>query len=120
MNARAADEPHAPAPRLDARPFERTLTGDDPRAYRRGGLPADDAPRVVVLDNAGIHTRRAVKGARPGLAKAGIYLYDLPPYSPERDRSEPVFKQIKHRDILARSYASRSELRRAVESGFDT
>ena len=34
---------------------------------------------MVVLDNAGIHTSKVVKAARPGLAKLGIYLYYLPP-----------------------------------------
>ena len=54
---------------------------------------------MVVLDNAGIHTSKVVKAARPGLAKLGIYLYYLPPYSPELNRIEPVFKQVKHHEI---------------------
>ncbi len=120
MNALATYEPHAPAPRLDATAFERTLTSDDLLASLRDRLPAADVPRVVVLDNAGIPTSRAVKAARPGLAKQGIYLYYLPPYSPELNRIEPVFKQIKHHDIPVRSYTSRSDLRMAVEGGFDT
>ena len=120
MNALATYEPHAPVPALDVVPFERTLTSTDLLAYLRERLPAADVPRVVVLDNAGIHTSRAVKAARPELAKAGIYLYYLPPYSPELNRIEPVFKQIKHHDIPVRSYTTKAELRTAVEDGFDT
>ena len=52
-------------------------------AYLRERLPAAPVPRVVVLDNAGIHTSKAVKAARPSLARLGIYLYYLPAYSPE-------------------------------------
>jgi len=82
VNVLATYEPLAPTPGLDALPFERTLTSDDLLAYLRDRLPAADVPRVVVLDNAGIHTSKVVRAARPGLAKLGVYLYYLPPYSP--------------------------------------
>jgi putative transposase len=118
VNTLATYEPLAPVPGLDAVPFERTLTSDDLLAYLRDRLPAAGVPRVVVLDNAGIHTSKAVKAARPGLAKQGIYLYYLPAYSPELNRIEPVFKQVKHHEIATRSHATKTELRAAVESGF--
>lgn len=120
MNVLATYEPHGPARRLDAVAFERTLTSDDLLTHLRERLPAATVPRVVVLDNAGIHTSKVVKAARPALAKLGVYLYYLPAYSPELNRIEPVFKQIKHHDIPVRSYTSKSDLRAAVETGFDT
>jgi transposase len=120
VNALATYEPRAPIPTLDAVPFERTLTSDDLLSYLRDRLPAADVPRVVVLDNAGIHTSRVVKAARPGLARLGIFLYYLPPYSPELNRIEPVFKQVKHHDMPTRSFTTRADLRKAVEDGFDT
>lgn len=119
VNALATYEPLAPVPTLDAVPFERTLTSDDLLSYLRDRLPAADVPRVVVLDNAGIHTSKVVKAARPGLAKLGIFLYYLPAYSPELNRIEPVFKQVKHHDMPTRSYTSKADLRSAVEAGFD-
>ena len=64
VNALATYEPFAPVPGLDARPFDRTLTSDDGIAYLRE-LPGADVPRVVVLDNAGIHTSKVLKAARP-------------------------------------------------------
>jgi putative transposase len=76
-------------------------------------------PRVVVLDNAGIHTSKAVKAARPGLATLGIFLYYLPAYSPAMNRIEPVFEQVEHHDIPVRSQTSKAYLRAAVEAGFD-
>jgi transposase len=114
VNALATYDPSAPW--LHAQPFERTLTSDDLLAYLRA-LPAACVPRVVVLDNAGIHTSRVVKAARPGLAKLGIYLYYLPPYSPELNRIEPVFKQVKHHEMSTRSHTSKAELRLSVEKG---
>lgn len=118
VNALAAYEPFARTPWLHARPFERTLTSDDLIAYLKD-LPCAEVPRVVVLDNAGIHTSKVVKAARPGLAKAGIYLYYLPAYSPELNRIEPVFKQVKHHEMPVRSHASKTALRQAVEDGFE-
>jgi transposase len=118
VNALATYEPSARC--LDAVPFERTLTSDDLLAYLRDRLPAAELPRVVVLDNAGIHTSRVVKAARRGLARLGIYLYYLPPYSPELNRIEPVFKQVKHHDMPTRSFATKADLRKAVEDGFET
>ena len=88
-------------------------------AYLRNRLPAASVPRVVVLDNAGVHTTKVVKAARPGLAKRGIYLYYLPAYSPELNRIEPVFKQVKHHDMPTRSFTSQVDLRIAVEAGFE-
>jgi transposase len=120
VNALATYEPFGPAPRLDAVPFERTLTSDDLLGYLRDRLPVARVPRVVVLDNAGIHTSKVLKAARPGLARVGIYLYYLPAYSPELNRIEPVFKQVKHHEMPVRSYTSKAELRKAVEDGFDT
>ena len=120
VNALATYEPLAPIPGLDALPFGRTLTSDDLLAYLRDRLPAASAPRVVVLDNAGIHASKVVEAARPGLAKLGIYLYYLPAYSPELNRIEPVFKQVKHHGMPTRSYTAKADPRAAVEAGFGT
>jgi putative transposase len=117
VNALASYEPLGPAPWLDAAAFERTLSSDDLLAYLRS-LPPAGVPRVVVLDNASLHVSKVTKAARPDLAKAGIYLYYLPPYSPELNRIEAVFKQVKHHEVPTRSYTSRAELRAAVEQGF--
>jgi transposase len=119
VNALATYEPFAAVPGLDARPFERTLTSDDLIAYLKD-WPRADVPRVVVLDNAGIHTSKVVRAARPGLVKLGIDLYYLPPYSPELNRIEPVFKQVKHHEMPTRSFTSKAELRKAVGDGFET
>jgi transposase len=116
----ATYEPFAPTPSLEARAFERTLTSDDLLAYLRERLPAAGVPRVVVLDNASLHVSKGTKAARPDLAKLGIFLYYLPAYSPELNRIESVFKQVKHHEIPVRSHTSKAELRQSVESGFET
>ena len=98
--------------------FERTLTSEDLLAYLRERLPPAGVPRVVTLDNASLHVSKVVREARRPLAGLGIHLYYLPPYSPELNRIEPVFKQIKHHEMPVRSYASKADLRQAVENAF--
>ena len=99
--------------------FERTLTSDDLLAYLRS-LPAARGPRVVVLDNASLHVSKVVKAQRKELARRGIFLYYLPAYSPELNRIEPVFKQVKHHEIPRRSHTSKAELRVSAENGFES
>jgi transposase len=96
---------------------ERTWDSDDLLGFLRA-LPWSKGPRVVVLDNASIHTSRVIRAARHRLVTSGIYLYFLPPYSPELNRVEPVFRQVKHQEIPRRSFTTRKELREAVALGF--
>ncbi len=75
-------------------------------------------PLVVVLDNGSIHVSRLVREARAGLWQQGIFLYYLPPYSPELNRIEPVFKVIKHYDLPERRYTSWTGLEDAIDAAF--
>ena len=119
VNAMAAYRPYDVSPRLEVFTAERTWDSYDLLGFL-GALPRAGVPRVVVLDNASLHTSHVMRRARPGLATAGIYLYFLPPYSPELNEIEPVFRQVKYQDMPQRSYTSRSGLRAAVDVGFDT
>lgn len=120
VNVLATYEPLGPVARLDAQAFERTLTSDDLLAYLKGRLPSSEVPRVVVLDNGSIHTSRAFKSHQGELSAAGVTLYYLPPYSPELNQIEPVFKQVKHHEMPTRSHTTKAGLREAVEQGFDS
>jgi transposase len=117
VNVLATYRPFGAAPRLSATAFERTLTSDDLLGCLRA-LPTAGVPRVVVLDNTGLHVSKVVKAQRKELARRGASLYYLPAYSPELNRIEPVFKQVKHHEIPQRSHASRAALRASVENGF--
>jgi transposase len=119
VNVLAANRPDGADPWLGAQTFERTLNSDDLLADLRS-LPVAAVPRVVVLDNASLHISKVVKAQRRALAQRGIYLYYLPTYSPELNRIEPAFRQVKYQEIPVRSYTSRAALRQAVEHGFDS
>ena len=77
-----------------------------------------ERPLVIVLDNGSIHVSHVVKAARTELQRRGIYLYFLPPYSPELNRIEPVFKAIKHYDLPERRYTSWTALEDAIDAAF--
>jgi transposase len=119
VNVLSAYRPDGAGPWLGVQAFERTLTSDDLIASLKS-LPGSVVPRVVVLDNASLHVSKVVKAQRRDLARQGIYLYYLPAYSPELNRIEPVFRQVKYQEIPVRSYTSKTSLRQAVEHGFDS
>jgi len=80
---------------------------------------ADGAlPTVVALDNAGFHRARLVRDALPRLRELGAYLYYLPPYSPELNDIERLFRVIKHHDLPERTYATFDALHDAVHQAF--
>jgi transposase len=117
VNALAAYRPFGRKPRLDVFTAERTWNSYDLIGFLKA-LPWSKVPRVVVLDNASFHTSKLIRAARKDLAEGNIYLYFLPPYSPELNRIEPVFRQVKHQEIPQRSHTTRRGLREAVEAGF--
>ena len=118
VNALAAYRPFGRTPRLEVFTAERTWDAYDLLGFLKA-LPWSKVPRVVVLDNASIHTSKVIRQARRRLATSGIYLYFLPPYSPELNQVEPVFRQVKHQEIPQRSFTTRADLREAVVIGFD-
>src|SRR5918997_6143652 len=116
-NVMALYAPAGPAPFLDWHGRSIHLTSDE-----LIGLLAvrcrTDLPLIVVLDNASFHRSLDVQDAIPELWKRGIYLYYLPPYSPELNGVERVFRTIKHYDLPERTYATLPRLITAVEAAF--
>lgn len=53
-------------------------------------------PIVVILDNASIHKAKASRPIIEFLAKHGLTLYFLPPYSPELNRIERLWHKMKY------------------------
>jgi putative transposase len=95
----------------------KAFVADEVVQFLRELLPAT-VPTVVVLDNAGIHRSKVVRAARADLWTRGIYLYYLPPSSPELNAIEPVFRVIKHDELPERRYMSVAALTAAIDIGF--
>ena len=53
-------------------------------------------PVTLVVDNASTHRSKEVTKAMAGLELKGIKLYFLPPYSPELNRIEKLWQQMKY------------------------
>jgi DDE superfamily endonuclease len=83
----------------------------DPIATTRRARPC-----VVVLDNYSVHHSQAVKDAIPALAAADVHFCYLPPYSPELNPIEPVWRQVKYQDLPERSHPTDTALQTAVET----
>lgn len=57
---------------------------------------AHAVPRIVVLDNASFHKGKPMEKRRRKWMAQGLFLYYLPPYSPELNRIEILWKQAKY------------------------
>ncbi len=75
-------------------------------------------PLNIVLDKGSIHVSKTVHQPRAALRQERIYLYYLPPYSPELNAIEPVFGAIKQHDLPARRYTSVPALEAAIDAAF--
>jgi transposase len=53
-------------------------------------------PLTVILDNASVHTAKAIQPLLKVLAHKGLKLYFLPPYSPELNRIELLWHKMKY------------------------
>jgi hypothetical protein len=90
-----------------------TPVGEVPAGYQRA------RPCVVVMDNYSVHRSKEIKEQLPALVAAGIELFYLPPYSPELNLIEPLWRHVKHEDIPIRSYTTAETLQAAVNTALD-
>jgi putative transposase len=72
---------------------------------------------VVVLDNYILHKSKMVKEHWKRWEEAGLYFFFLPPYSPEMNRIEDEWHQLKSHELAGRSYGDEYELVKEVIAG---
>ena len=78
---------------------------------------ADPAcPTLIVVDQASIHTCRAVSKQRERWRECGLMVVYLPIYSPELNPMEGEWRILKYHKLLGRSYEDKAQLRRAVQN----
>jgi transposase len=63
-------------------------------------------PTIVVLDNASTHRAAAFQARIPDWETQGLTLYFLPPYSPELNRIELLWRCCKHQWLPFKAYRS--------------
>jgi hypothetical protein len=84
-----------------------------PSAYQR------ERPCVIVLDNYSVHRSAVVKNLLPALQAAAVAIFSLPPYSPELNVIEHLWRHIKHEDLPVRSFSEADALQAAVDGVLD-
>jgi putative transposase len=117
LNVLAATVQQAEQRALFWLPLRRHCTADDLLTSLER-LADPDHPTIVVLDNAGFHHARLVRDALAHLRQCRVYLYYLPPYSPELNDIERLFRTIKHHHLPQRTYATFDALDDAVDQAF--
>jgi hypothetical protein len=75
---------------------------------------ATQAPCIVILDNASIHHSDAVKQRMNDWMRQGVFLHFLPPYSPELNLIEMLWRKIKYEWLPIRSYKNYQAMKEAV------
>lgn len=70
---------------------------------------------VVVLDNARAHTARKVKECLKVWRQRGLYIFYLPPYSPQLNIIERLWKELKEGWLKPNDYLSTDQLFYAVD-----
>ena len=116
-NTLALYAPDGVQPAFDWIGSPRAFTGPDLVAFLLERPPCP-VPLVIVLDNASLHHSRVVQEALPRLWERRIYFYFLPPYSPELNEIEAVFRGIKHCDLPERVYTPLAALEAAVDAAY--
>lgn len=69
---------------------------------------------IVILDNASIHKANLVKDKQKGWAEKNLFLQFIPAYSPELNKIEIFWKQMKHSWLEVPDYQSRDALYKAI------
>lgn len=69
---------------------------------------------VIVLDNAKIHTAKAVQERRSVWEQRGLTLFYLPPYSPHLNLAEVLWRKLKYEWLRPQDYLSFEGLRYAA------
>lgn len=67
-------------------------------------------PTVVVLDNAPLHHGKAVRQRRDAWQGRGLFVFYLPPYSPELNIAEVLWRKLKSEWLRPEDYVDKETL----------
>lgn len=118
VNVLAAYSPLGPQPALTWGLERGSLVAGQFVGFLRQIPRLPGTPLIVVLDNGSLHRNWVVTEALPALRKEGIYLWYLPPYSPELNDIEAIFGVVKRQELPERRYTSYAALEEAIITGF--
>ena len=90
--------------------FNGTVTSEVAMAVMDRFAEQVKGTNVVIIDNAPMHHSHAFADRIPIWKEHGVHLYFLPPYSPELNLIEMIWREIKHRWLPLRAYRSAKAL----------
>ena len=74
---------------------------------------------VVIQDNASIHRANLVQERFPVWEKQGLFLFSLPPYSPEMNQIEGRWLHLKRQELAGRIFHDDYDLALAIIQGLE-
>lgn len=96
--------------------FKGAVDGNTVAAFFESFSKGLEKKTFVILDNAPVHRSRAFIAHLPKWAKRGLIVKFLPPYSPELNLIEILWKKIKYEWLPLSAYLSFKSLQEAVEN----
>lgn len=105
----------SPQGKLESYVSEQSITGDVVVACIEAFFSHVDKPTVIVMDQASIHVGHSVKDRRDDWAQRGLYLFELPTYSPELNLIEIAWRFMKYQWLDSSAYESWKNLVAEVE-----
>ena len=78
---------------------------------------SEERPTIVILDNAAIHRSRRFQEKRRQWAGRELYVIYLPPYSPELNRIEILWRKVKYEWLPMEAYRTFESLCQNVQQG---
>ncbi len=73
-----------------------------------------EKPTTLIIDNAPTHTSNEFNDCLEGWEEKGLTIYRIPPYSPELNIIEIVWRRIKYSGLPFSAYESFSNLKQAL------
>lgn len=109
------------AAQLEVRKLTGSCTQDQVISYLDALAQGCDPARltVVVLDNAPFHKGKLLTEQRPKWEAQGLYLRYLPPYCPQLNPIEAVWRRLKGFLMPRRCYNSLDQLQAALKLGLN-
>jgi transposase len=100
---------------LESYVSEQSITSDVVIACIDAFLPKVKLPTVIVMDKAPIHTSRVMRAQSEIWKQRGLYVFELPGYSPELNRIEILWRFMKYQWLEIDAYQSWQALVDSVE-----
>lgn len=74
---------------------------------------------VIVLDNASVHRSKLTQQKQQRWQQQGLLLFFLPPYSPQMNRIEEEWLQLKRTELASRVFEDEVDLAHAIIEGIE-